>query len=299
MLGDETITGAVYDTYVTWLDRQPLAARSRQAYRAQVGAYLRWLADSGNPEAALTQQDRRDWAVRDYKRAMKQERGWSAASVNQALAAIDNFYRSRQMGRPEVARRTAYPGRRCSVTASTPHGSSTTGTPMLRTAATIRHGHLPASLLISRLQASARQNQLTRAIQEYGRIIKTTSILRYLHDEGHRRRIHAQLNKGETLHALRRQLFFANQGQLRRRSNDDQDIQGESLTLLTNAIIAWNTTYIESATQHLTATGTHIPTQHLTHLSPAIHEHINLYGKYDFTNPTPPPTGQLRPLRTP
>ena len=34
-------------------------------------------------------------------------------------------------------------------------------------------------------------------------------------------------------------------------------------------------------------------------LSPAIHEHINLYGKYDFTNPTPPPPGQLRPLRTP
>ena len=108
---------------------------------------------------------------------------------------------------------------------------------MLRVAATIRHGHLPASLLVSRLQASARQNQLTRAIQEYGRIIKTISILRYLHDEGHRRRIHTQLNKGETLHALRRQLFFANQGQLRRRTTEDQDIQGECLTLLTNAII--------------------------------------------------------------
>ena len=31
---------------------------------------------------------------------------------------------------------------------------------MLRVAATIRHGHLPASLLVSRLQASARQNEL-------------------------------------------------------------------------------------------------------------------------------------------
>ena len=169
---------------------------------------------------------------------------------------------------------------------------------MLRAAATIRHGHLPASLLVSRLQASARQNQLTRAIQEYGRIIKTTSILRYLHDEGHRRRIHAQPNKGETLHALRRQLFFANQGQFRRRSDEDQDIQGESLTLLTNAIIAWNTTYIEAATQHLTATGTHIPTQHLSHLSPAIHEHINLYGRYDFTTPPPGSIGGFR-LRDP
>jgi len=28
------------------------------------------------------------------------------------------------------------------------------------------------------------------------------------------------------------------------------------------------------------------------------HDHINLYGRYDFTNPTRPPHGQLRPLRT-
>ncbi len=170
---------------------------------------------------------------------------------------------------------------------------------MLRVSATIRHGHLPASLLVSRLQASARQNQLTRAIQEYGRIIKTISLLRYLHDDQHRRRIHRQLNKGETLHALRRQLFFANQGQIRRKRTEDQDIQGEYLTLLTNAIITWNTIYTTAALQHLKTTGTHPPDHHLTHLSPATHKHINLYGRYDFTNPTPPPHGQLRPLRTP
>ena len=33
--------------------------------------------------------------------------------------------------------------------------------------------------------------------------------------------------------------------------------------IVNDAIIAWSITYIESATQHLTATGTHIPTQHL------------------------------------
>ena len=171
---------------------------------------------------------------------------------------------------------------------------------MLRVAATIRHGHLPASLLVSRLQASARQNHLTRAIQEYGRLIKTISLLRYLHDEEHRRRIHRQLNKGETLHALRRQIFFANQGQIRRRRTEDQDTQSECLTLLTNAIIAWNTTYTAAAVQHLNTPQTPIPDHHLAHLSPATHKHINLYGRYDFTNPTPlPPPGQLRPLRTP
>ena len=99
-----TLAGMAYETYTVWLDRQPLASRSREAYRAQVGSYLGWLADTGDPEAALTQQDRRDWAVRDYKRQMKVQKRWSATTVNQALAAIDNFYRSRQMGRPDVAR---------------------------------------------------------------------------------------------------------------------------------------------------------------------------------------------------
>ena len=100
----EAALQSAYDTYVVWLDRQPLASRSREAYRAQVREYLRWLSDTDDPEAALTQQDRRDWAVRDYKRQMKQQKRWSATTVNQALAAIDNFYHSRSMGRLDVAR---------------------------------------------------------------------------------------------------------------------------------------------------------------------------------------------------
>jgi len=87
-----------------------------------------------------------------------------------------------------------------------------------------------------------RRAKLTKAIQEYGRLIKTISTLRYLSDSQHRRRVHRQLNKGESLHALRRRLFFANLGQLTRQRNEDQDVQAQCLTLLTNAIIAWNTT---------------------------------------------------------
>ena len=56
----------------------------------------------------------------------------------------------------------------------------------------------------------------------------------------------------------------ANQGQLRRRHIDGQDIRGETVVLLTNAIIAWSITYIEPATQHLTAAGTPIPTNPAT-----------------------------------
>ena len=162
---------------------------------------------------------------------------------------------------------------------------------MQRVAATIRSGHTSASLLVARLQASARQNELTKAIQEYGRLIKTVSTLRYLHDDQHRRRIHRQLNKGESLHALRRRLFFANLGQLTRRRNEDQDHQAQCLTLLTNAVIAWNTAYLDEAIRH------HQLNQDVAeHLAPSINRHIHLYGQYDFISPQPPPTGTRRPL---
>jgi TnpA family transposase len=169
---------------------------------------------------------------------------------------------------------------------------------MLRVAATIRHGYLPASTLVARLQASARQNHLTQAIQEYGRIAKTISILRYLDNPEHRRRILVQLNKGETLHALRQALFFVNRGAIRRRDTGDQDRQGECLTLLTNAIVCWNTVYINAALDHLRDNGHGVTEDQIRHLSPTTHDHVNRFGRYDFHTPTAPTPGNLRPLRT-
>lgn len=95
---------AVVSTYRAWLGRQALATRSREAYAAQVARFLAWLATSEHWGRALSDSHVRDWAVRDYKRHVKTEARWAPASVNQALAAIDNFYRSLGAGRPEVPR---------------------------------------------------------------------------------------------------------------------------------------------------------------------------------------------------
>jgi len=95
---------AVLAGYGAWLKLQPLAARSREAYLAQVRDFVTWLAGSEHGAKALADQHVRDWAVRDYKRFAKTTKRWGPASVNQALAAIDNFYRSLGAGRPDVAR---------------------------------------------------------------------------------------------------------------------------------------------------------------------------------------------------
>ncbi|MGH9223777.1 MAG: tyrosine-type recombinase/integrase [Acidimicrobiales bacterium] len=86
------------------MKRQPLSERSRDAYLSQVRAFLTWLASSEHGAAALADGHIRDWAVRDYKRHVKTARRWAPTSVNQALAAIDNLYRSLGGGRPEVPR---------------------------------------------------------------------------------------------------------------------------------------------------------------------------------------------------
>jgi len=95
---------ALLQTYHDWLGRQSLAARSREAYEAQVAGFLGWLVSSEHGSRALVDRHVRDWAARDYKRHVKTESRWAPASINQALAAIDNFYRSLGAGRPEVAR---------------------------------------------------------------------------------------------------------------------------------------------------------------------------------------------------
>jgi integrase/recombinase XerC len=93
------------NAYLAWLEKRPLAARSREAYAHQVRRYLTWLGDrspvDGDP---LVDRAARDWAVRDYKRHLKAVARWKPASVNLALAALDSFYTQLGLGRPIVRR---------------------------------------------------------------------------------------------------------------------------------------------------------------------------------------------------
>ena len=58
-----------------------------------------------------------------------------------------------------------------------------------------------------------------------------------------------------TLHALRRFLFFAHEGKVQRRQADQQTNQVLCLNLVTNAIVTWNTVYMNAAIERLRARG--------------------------------------------
>lgn len=97
-------TLAAYDA---WLDRQPLAAKTRAAYRLQVNQYGAYLAQySPTADDPLHTPFARDYAVRDYKTYLKTERQARPTSVNLALSAIDHFYQFLGHDRPHVQRET-------------------------------------------------------------------------------------------------------------------------------------------------------------------------------------------------
>jgi len=170
---------------------------------------------------------------------------------------------------------------------------------LLRVAGSLKLGWVTASLLISKLHAMSKQNTLVKSLQEYGRLVKTNFILRYLGSEEFRRQITVQLNKGEALHALRRYLFVANEAQIRKRYPDDQLNQAACLNLVTNAVVVWNTIYMWEALEQLKREGHQVDDADVNHLSLARYEHINVFGTYAFPVKEEFSRRALRPLRQP
>ena len=80
--------------YEHWLTRQPLSNHTRRTYLVQVRRYCTYLStlpwEYGHP---LQEPHARDYAVRDYKTALKVVHHAKPSSVNLGLAAVDYFYR--------------------------------------------------------------------------------------------------------------------------------------------------------------------------------------------------------------
>ncbi len=89
---------------------------------------------------------------------------------------------------------------------------------LLSLAGSIKFGQATVSLVVGKLSAFSRQNTMAAALKEYGPLRRTVYAARYLSSEAYRRRITRALNKGESVHALRRDLRYAHAGALRSRT---------------------------------------------------------------------------------
>ena len=73
----------------------------------------------------------------------------------------------------------------------------------------------------------------------------------WLSDPDLRQHSHAGLNKGEASNSVRRAVFFHRQGEIRDRKFDNQSFRASGLSLITAAIVHWNTVYLDRAVRQL------------------------------------------------
>jgi len=167
---------------------------------------------------------------------------------------------------------------------------------MLRIAGSLKLGTVRASELIRSLLKSERPSSLAQAIIEVGRINKTLHLLNYIDDEDYRRRILNQLNRGEGRHSVARTICYGQRGEIRKRYREGQEDQLGALGLVTNAVVLWNTIYMQAALDYLQVQSVNIREEDEARLSPLVHGHFNVLGHYSFTLTEQIMKGQLRPL---
>ena len=69
--------------------------------------------------------------------------------------------------------------------------------------------------------------------------------------------------------------------------------------LVVNAIVLWNTRYMDAVLSKLQADGDAIADADARRLSPLVHKHLNFLGRYHFSLPGDVRAGELRELRDP
>lgn len=170
---------------------------------------------------------------------------------------------------------------------------------MLRVAGSLKLGTVSALEIMRVLQRGGKPLALGKAVGELGRIAKTLYLLNYVDDESYRRRILTQLNRGEGRHSLARAVCHGQKGEIHQCYRQGQENQLNTLGLVVNVIVLWNTLYMEMALNYLRQQKAEVKLEDLPRLSPLGHFHINMLGRYHFELPEILSRGGVRPLRDP
>ena len=165
---------------------------------------------------------------------------------------------------------------------------------MLFRSTTIRSGQVRPSTVLAKLSAFPRQNGLALALRDLGRINRSIFLPQWWQNPEMRRNATVGLNKSESQNTLARALFFNRLGELRDRTFESQFYRASGLNLLINAIVYWNTLYLEPAFAELNRDGIPTPLDIIKHITPLGWQHISLTGDYIWT---PTDGVDLRPLR--
>ena len=134
--------------------------------------------------------------------------------------------------------------------------------------ASLKTGHVTASVALKRLVGFSAKNRFYRANRDLGRIFKTEFILQYLSEPELRRRIRRGLLKVEQLHALARDVFYGRRGRINARELWEQMNTCSCLNLILACIVYWQACEISRVLRECDPIANGIDLSLLEHVSP-------------------------------
>ncbi len=155
---------------------------------------------------------------------------------------------------------------------------------ILRFVATIKLGRCSASQIFKRLSSYSKRNPLYTAIKNFGRIIKSMFMLKYIDDVTLRQTIEKQLNKVESLHRLAKFVFFGNNQEFTHTTKEEQEVVEGCKRLIELSIICWNYLYLSQLIANKNESEREKYLNIIKNGSILVWHHINQLGEYDFSD---------------
>ena len=170
---------------------------------------------------------------------------------------------------------------------------------VVRVVGSLKLGKVKAPDILRVLAKDSVLNGIGKAIAEIGRVAKTVYLLEYHNDEGYRRKINAQLNRGEARHSLVDAVLHGKKGEIHKHFKRGMESQLGALGFVVNNIVLWNTEYVGAILGLLEAIGVDVLEEDVARVSPVRWAHVNMLGRYEFLLSPVVAEGDLRPLRDP
>jgi TnpA family transposase len=148
--------------------------------------------------------------------------------------------------------------------------------------ASMASGHTTASNAMRRLASFSDKNRFYKANREFGRVIKTENILKYMADPSLREKRRRGLLKTEQLHQLSREVAYGKHGKIKAREFDKLKNSCSCLTLIDACIVYWQSKEMMRVCEAYDAAGQGIDLSLLKHVSPIEWSNLILYGDYQI-----------------
>ena len=155
---------------------------------------------------------------------------------------------------------------------------------ILRVMVSLKLGKTTAEQVLKRLNSYSQQNPLQKAMKEFGKIIKSSFILKYYDDLALRQSIEKMLSHIELMNRFAKAVFFSNNQEFQVATKEEQEKIIQCRLLLQNAIVLWNYMYLsEMLTKVQSQEELEEIMAVIKNSTAVVWHHVNMMGEYDFT----------------